>query len=179
MRKKNYRVFVLANLIISFSAGLLGPFYIVFIERFAGMESFGAAIGIMVIASSLTSYFAGKYSDKFGRKIFLVATSFVGSFIIFAYTLISNVFQLFILQALSGINNSIYQTTSIAFLGDVTIKQSRGKDVGKYNAVVGVVEGIAMFLAGFLVAKIGFKVIFYVTALLSFISSFIFLKIEE
>lgn len=164
---------------MSFASGLLGPFYIVFVQQFTGMETFGLAMGIMVIFYSLAGYFAGKYSDIFGRKYFLITSGILASLIIFAYTLISSVLQLIVLQILNGIVSSVYQTIETTFLGDITKKQSRGRDIGKYHALLGFASGVAMIIAGFIIARIGFEIIFYATAFLTFVSSLILFKIEE
>ncbi len=136
-------------------------------------------MGIMIIFYSLTSYFAGKYSDIFGRKVFLVASGITTSLIIFAYTLISSVLQLMVLQILNGIASSVYQTIETSFLGDITKKHTRGKDIGKYHTITGIGYGTATIIAGIIVAKMGFEIIFYLTSFLTFISSLILLKIKE
>jgi MFS family permease len=109
LEKKNYRIFVASNSLMSFASGLLGPFYVVFVEKIGGMETFGLAMGIMIFYS-LSGYSAGKYSDVFGRKIFLVGSGITASIIIFSYTLISSVLELMIfLQIINGIASSVYQ----------------------------------------------------------------------
>ena len=58
---------------MSFAIGLFMPFWIVFIQDFGGsIESFGFAIGLMAFVQSISSYFAGKLADTFGRKIFII-----------------------------------------------------------------------------------------------------------
>ena len=54
----NYRIF-LFSATSSFGLGLFMPFWIVFIQDFgSGIEQFGFTIGLMVLAQSVTSYFA-------------------------------------------------------------------------------------------------------------------------
>ena len=69
--ERNYRLYLVASIITSFAGGIFGPFYVLFIrQKGGGIESFGIAMGLLLFFQSLMSYFAGKYSDKLGRKPF-------------------------------------------------------------------------------------------------------------
>src|SRR3989344_8342036 len=69
----NYALYVSSRTLLTFTSGLLGPFWILFIKDFGGnsIEQFGFSLSLAVFASAITSYYAGKYSDKLGRKVFL------------------------------------------------------------------------------------------------------------
>src|SRR3989338_6337650 len=100
----NYRVFLLSNSALSFALGLFTPFWIIFLQDFGGsIQQFGFSIGLMVLAQSVTSYLVGKYSDKLGRKIFLIIGGFVLAAVTLAYTLITSMAQLYFLQIVNGI----------------------------------------------------------------------------
>ncbi|MBU4246496.1 MAG: MFS transporter [Nanoarchaeota archaeon] len=96
-----------------------------------------------------------------------------------AYTLITSLIQLYVLQILTGITTAMQMTMEAAFLGDVTKKESRGRDIGKYHALVGIMAAVAIMGGGFVVGNLGFKVIFYITASLVFISTAMLFYIEE
>lgn len=184
MRKKirrwNYKVYTLACAIGSFIGGLFGPFYLLFIQKIGGgIESFGIALGIMMLAESITSFFAGKYSDKFGRKPFFIASGYISSIIVLFYTIISQRWQLYLLQLAMGINNSIANITHTAFMGDITEKSTRGHNIGRFNAIIGALGAIAMILGGFVVGRFGFKAIFYITAIVSAITTTFLFKLKE
>lgn len=178
--KINYRIFLLSNSVLGFAIGLFTPFWIIFIQDFGGgIEQFGFAIGLMVLAQSVTSYYSGKYSDKLGRKIFLLGGGFSLAIVIFAYTLITNLIELYILQVLNGVTNAMIFTMETTFLGDVTKKLSRGLNVGRYHAVVGVMAAIAMMGGGFLVGGFGFEIVFYIVSAVIFVATLLLLKIKE
>lgn len=179
-RLGNYKIFLFSNSILAFALGLFTPFWIIFLQDFGGsVEQFGFAIGLMVFAQSITSYFAGKYSDKLGRKIFLIIGGFILSAVVFGYTLITALIHLYILQIINGITNSMQMTMETTFLGDITKKISRGVNIGKYHAIVGVMAAIAMMGGGFIVGQWGFKIIFYITSLVIFVSTLILFYIKE
>jgi len=176
----DYKVFLFSNSILAFALGLFMPFWIIFLQDFGGsIEQFGFAIGLMVFAQSITSYFAGKYSDKLGRKLFLIIGGFILTGVVFSYTLITSLIQLYILQIVNGITNSMQMTMETTFLGDITKKVSRGLDIGKYHAIVGVMAAISMMGGGFIAGQMGFKIIFYITAGIIFVSTILLFYIQE
>ncbi|OGI15819.1 hypothetical protein A3K63_00440 [Candidatus Micrarchaeota archaeon RBG_16_49_10] len=176
----NLKAFILSNSIVYFAAGLFGSFYFLFIEKMGGsIENFGISVGLMTIAQASTSYFGGKYSDKFGRKPFLIASGFISALTVFLYTIINSLWQLFALQVLNGIISSIYGTSELSFLGDITEKTTRGLNIGKYNAIVGIFAGLAVILGGFLIGKFGFKLIFYFCSLFYLVGTLLLLRIKE
>jgi MFS family permease len=176
----NYRVLLYSNSIVAFALGLFMPFYIVFLQDFGGsIESFGFAFGLMALAQSLTSYFAGKYSDKFGRKIFLVVPGFILTIVVILYTSITNLIQLYLLQIVLGISSAAQTTVESTMLGDLTEKVSRGADIGKYHAVIGVAAAIAMTGGGYVVGQLGINIIFYIVAAFFFISTILLFYIKE
>lgn len=180
LMKKNLRIFTLSNSLMALAFGLFGPFYLIFINDIGGsIENFGIAVGLVVLSGALTSFFAGKYSDSFGRKPFLIIGGYASAIIIFLYTVIGALWQLYLIQILSGLVASIFETAESSFLGDTTEKDSRGKDIGKYEAMVGVAEAFAIFIGGFLVGIFGFEIIFYMVAIIFVVSTTVMFKLKE
>ncbi|MBI4896442.1 MAG: MFS transporter [Candidatus Aenigmarchaeota archaeon] len=179
-RRKNLRLFTISNSFMAFAFGLFGPFYYIFINEMGGtIENFGIAAGLVVLSSAFVSLIAGKYSDKFGRKPFLIIGVYASALIAFLYTVIGSLWQLYLLQIVGGLVISIFETSEASFLGDMTKKESRGADMGKYSAVIGIAEAIAIFAGGFLVGKFGFEVVFYIVSVIFVISTTLLLKLKE
>lgn len=165
---------------LAFALGLFMPFWMIFLQDFgSSIEQFGFALGLMMLAQSVTSYFAGKYSDKMGRKLFLISSGFILTGVVYAYTFISSLIQLYFLQVINGITSSIQSTMEPAFLGDVTNHAQRGTDIGKYRAIVGFTAAISMIGGGAVVGQFGLKIIFYLTAGIIFISTLMLFNISE
>lgn len=181
MRKfSNFSVFLVSNSLLSFAIGFYGPFWIIFIQKFGqSIGQFGFAIGLMGLAQAITSYLGGFYSDKIGRKAFLIMSGFLLTGSIFSYTLISSLSHLYALQIIHGITTSLQMTMENIVLGDLTKKVSRGVKIGQYHAIVGGIASLAMMGSGFLVEEVGFKIIFYVTAFIVFCSTFLLLVFYE
>lgn len=180
LKLDNFGYLLISSAIGAAVWGVLGPFYVLYLQKLGGgIENFGFAFGLFTIANSVTSYFVGKYSDKFGRKPFLIVTSFAYGIFIFSYTLVTSLMQLFVLQVLFGITDSAWKISETAFLGDITKKKHRGRVLGKYNFVVSMLMGIAMLFSGILVGRMGFEIIFYITAAANVISAFPLFFINE
>ncbi|MEA3429947.1 MAG: MFS transporter [Nanoarchaeota archaeon] len=179
-RKRNLKIFTLSNSLMAFAFGLFGPFYYLFINDIGGsIENFGIAAGLVVLSGALVSLIAGRYSDKFGRKPFLILGGYASAVLVFLYTIIGSIWQLYLLQILNGFIASIFATSERSFLGDITEKESRGADIGKYDAFIGIAEAIAIFAGGFLAGRYGFEIVFYIVSVIFIITTTIMLKLKE
>jgi MFS family permease len=181
LRRKNFKIFILSNSLLALAVGLFGPFYYIFINDFGGsIENFAIAAGLLVLSGALFSLFAGRLSDKIGRKPFLIIGGFASALVVFLYTIIDSNWQLYILQIFSGIITAGFETAEGAYLGDLTDhSKKRGEEVGKYDAIVGVFEAGAIFIGGIIAGRFGFEIIFYIVSIISLISTFVMMKLRE
>ena len=180
LRKKNFKIFTLSNSLMALAVGLFGPFYYIFINNMGGsIENFGIAAGLLVLSGALFSLFAGRFSDKIGRKPFLIIGGFASAIIVFLYTVIGSIWQLYLLQIFSGVIMAGFETAEGAYLGDITNKNKRGEEVGKYDAMLGIFEAAAIFAGGFLAGRFGFEIVFYIVSVIALISTFVMLMLKE
>lgn len=177
----NLGVYIAANSIMYFAWGLIGPFYYLYVNELGGgdISQFGIALGIMTLASAVVSIIAGKFSDKLGRKPFLVGTSLIYAAILYSYTLVTSVMQLYVLQAAFGVTLAIEETVDAGLLGDLTTKKKRGYQVGIFKSIANVFSGVAVILGGFLIDRTNFKIIFYIGAVVIMIGTIMMLKLRE
>lgn len=178
--KKNYRLYLYSNIIMSFAGGIFGPFYVLFIQQKGnGLENFGIAMGLLLIAQSLSAYFIGKYSDAFGRKPFFLAEGYISTITLLLYLFVQQTWQLYLLQIINGLTSGARSTAEISFLGDITEKKSRGRDIGVYSALTGIVAGLALIFGGYVVGIFGIEIIFILVGIASFISTTILVFMKE
>jgi len=177
---RNLLLFTTVRSVWAVTFGLIGPFYIVYIAGLSGgMEKLGIAFSIMVLCQSLTAYLAGRFSDKLGRRPFLIATAYVDTIILLLYTVIHETHQLYLLQGMLGITNGIMDTISTSLLGDLTIREKRGRTVGKFNAIVGLSSAVGLSVGGYLVKYYGIKSLFYLAALVVALTTVLLFFIKE
>jgi MFS family permease len=179
-RARNLLIFTTISSIWAVLFGLIGPFYVIYVERLSGgMEKLGIAFSIMVLLQSLTSYFAGHCSDRLGRKPFLFLTAYVDALILFLYTIIDETYQLYFLQGMLGITNGMADTIQTSLLGDLTKKEKRGRVVGKFNAIVSLASAAGLALGGYMAKLYGIKSLFYLASIVIVISTMLLLFIRE
>ncbi len=177
---KNLILYTTVSSIWGIVFGLIGPFYVVYVEKISGgMEKLGIAFAIMLFLQSVTTYLVGHYSDKIGRKPFLLVTSYVDVVVLILYTVISNTYHLYILQGVLGITNGVHGTIRMTLLGDLTVKEKRGGVVGKFNAIVSFSSALGLALSGYLVKAYGIEVLFYLSAAVVALSTTLLFGIKE
>jgi len=174
------KIFVFVGSIWALVMGFIGPFFIVHIEKLSGgMEKLGIAFSIMILVQSATTYFAGRFSDRLGRKPFMILTGFVNAITIFLYSIVKSSSQLYLLQALLGITNGVAATVNSSFLGDLTVKEKRGRVIGSVNATIGLASAAGVTLSGFFVKYYGLKNLFYFASLCVGLSTFLLFFVKE
>jgi len=177
---KSLLIFTIVNSLWGAVFGLIGPFYVIYVEKISGgMEKLGMAFAIMVAAQAITTYYAGHFSDRLGRKPFLIVTAYADATILFLYTVINTTLQLYVLQAALGLTNAVTGTMKQALLGDLTRKASRGLAIGKFNAYVSVFSAIGLAIGGYAVKAFGIKFIFYFAAVVVVLSTFVLFFMKE
>jgi MFS transporter, DHA1 family, multidrug resistance protein len=175
----NYKIFLGASTLLSLASGLFTPFWVVFVQGFGSMASFGFALGLMGIFNAITNYYAGKYSDRFGRKGFLIVSGYGMAAVAFAFTLITSIEQLYAVQVIFGVMMAVQCVSESSFLGDITVKETRGTDLGRLEAVTGIVAALAMMGGGLIVDEYGIATIFYIVAFLRAVSTTVLFFLNE
>jgi MFS family permease len=177
---KNLLIYTTVSSIWGIIFGFIGPFYVVYIEKISGgMEKLGIAFAIMVFLQSISTYLAGYYSDKLGRKPFLLLIAYTDAIILFLYTIITETHHLYILQGLLGITNGVSVTIKTSLLGDLTVKEKRGGAVGKFNAIVSLASAVGLALSGYLVKYYGLIYLFYLASIVVALSTVLLFFIKE
>lgn len=180
MKISNLTMFTISSSIYQFGSSLIGPFYVIFIQKIGGsIENLGIAFGILGFVSALATYLAGKYSDKIGRKPLLIATGYIAAILFLLYLLVKTSLQLYILQAIVGVVISIYQVSQRILLADITILKTRGSQMGLYTAIVGIFGSLALVIGGFLIGKSGFAIVFYLFSGLTALATTLLFLVKE
>jgi MFS family permease len=163
--ERNLRIFTGVSSLWAIVLGFIGPFYVLQVAKLSGgMEKLGLAFSITVLLQAATTYIAGHHSDRLGRKPFLITTAYVDATVIFLYTVIHEQYQLYLLQALLGVTNGIVGTVSTSLLGDLTVKEQRGRTVGKFQAIVSISSAMGLILGGYMAKSYGINYLFYLAS---------------
>lgn len=183
---KNQKVtlaILLMNLFIAFlGIGLVIPVLPTIMNE---LRISGEVVGYMMAAFAITqlivSPFAGRWADKYGRKVMIVIGLFVFGFSEFLFGFGKSVEVLFVSRMLGGVSAAFIMPAVTAFIADITTNATRPKAIGYMSAAISTGFIIGPGLGGFL-AEIGTRIPFYsagVLGALAAILSFILLKEPE
>jgi MFS family permease len=123
-------------------------------EVFGFSESLitGIVLGLYGLVSSAFQPFAGRISDRAGkRRLFVILGLILFMFANFAYVIADTYEIIFMIRAVQGIAAALTITASIALVSEVSRADSRGKNMGIYNSFRLIGFGAGPLLSGILV----------------------------
>jgi MFS family permease len=175
------KILLLSSFLISFSAGLFGPIYAVFVEEIGGdLLTAGSAFAAFSIVSGILIYFLGKWEDKIKHKEnILIISRFLTIFGTAGYLLIQTPIHLFAVQIVLGISAALITP---AFDGLYSKNLTKGKYAsqwGLWESMYSITVGVAAIIGGFVAQNYGFQTLFIIMtflAILSFISTLLLKK---
>lgn len=171
---------LLGNIFIAFlGIGLIIPVLPTIMRE---MNISGSVVGYMTAAFAITqliaSPFAGRLTDKIGRKIMIVLGLILFGISEFLFGIGKTVEILFISRFLGGVSAAFIMPAVTAYIADITTFETRPKALGFMSAAISTGFIIGPGVGGFL-AEVGSRVPFLTAGLLGTVAailSFIFLK---
>jgi len=177
---KDLKWLTITQSIVLFGSGIVFPFYIIFIKQIgANFTQFGIAYALFALSSALVHKLIGNYSDKFGRKIFLVVNSWGVALLFLLFPISTNIYQVYALQAVLGIFGAMQKTSEKAMVADFTDGMERGKKIGSYHGWIAIFSAIAVVIGGYLIDMFTIEIIFYIGSIILFLSGIIMLKMVK
>lgn len=121
------------------------------------------------LVSALVSPLWGSLADRKGRKLMLLRASLGMAVVIALQGMVTNVYQLFALRALMGLTSG-YIPNAMALVASQVPRDKSGWALGTLSTgpVTGVIVG--PLLGGLMADHLGLRVVFFVTAVLMFVS---------
>jgi DHA1 family multidrug resistance protein-like MFS transporter len=149
-------------------------------------ESLGAnafQLGLLITVYAVCQFiFApiwGTYSDRVGRKPVLLAGifGFALTFILFAFA--NQLWQLYLIRMAGGIMSCATMPTAMAYVGDTTSLENRGKSMGLIGAAMGIGMIIGPAIGG-LLSEVSLSFPFLFAGILALFNSLgVFLVLKE
>ncbi|WP_107838349.1 multidrug efflux MFS transporter NorA [Metasolibacillus meyeri] len=163
---------LLVNLFIAFlGIGLVIPVLPTIMNE---LNISGSVVGYMIAAFAITqliiSPIAGRWVDRYGRKIMIVIGLFIFGFSEFLFGLGTTVSVLFISRMLGGVSAAFIMPAVTAFIADITTVATRAKALGYMSAAISTGFIIGPGIGGFL-ADFGTRIPFYVAGVLGIIAA--------
>ena len=111
----------------------------------------GLILGLFGLVTSFSQPFAGRLSDKFGkRKYFVLLGLAIFTVANFSYSLAHSYYLLMIIRATQGLAAAFTITASLALVSELSKNQNRGKNMGIYNSFRLIGFGLGPLASGIL-----------------------------
>lgn len=160
-------------------SGIIAPLLPVYAKT---LGANGLWLGIIFSGSSIASAvlmpFAGRFSDKHGRKLLLAFGLLGYALTSFAYAWAHTIGSLLAVRLLQGAASAMVSPISQAYIGDITPPGQEGKWMGLYNATFVIGFGSGPLLGGIVSDHFSMNAAFYIMGFLnlaSFLSVLFFL----
>ncbi|PIN93925.1 MFS transporter [Candidatus Pacearchaeota archaeon CG10_big_fil_rev_8_21_14_0_10_31_24] len=177
---KDIRWLTFSQSVAILGAGLVFPFYILFIKGLGvNFTEFGIAYGIFTISSALVHKWIGKSCDRFGNKLFLMFNSFGMAIIFLIFPIVTNMWQVYFIQVLLGVFGAMQKTSEKVIIANFTDGVKRGERIGIYHGWLAIFSGLAVMVGGYLADLLTLEIIFYIGSIFLFLSGLVIFKVSE
>jgi len=151
--------------------GIIAPLLPLYAEK---LGATGLSLGIIFsgvsIASAIFMPFAGRFSDRRGRKLILCIGLFGLTLTSFAYVWAHSIAGLTIVRFIQGAASAMVLPIAQAYVGDITPEGEEGKWMGIFNATFITGFGAGPLLGGVISDHFGMNTAFYTMGVLNLIS---------
>ena len=167
MRSKPFVVLYLSVLVATMGISMVSPLLPVYAKELGATGIWiGLTFSVFAVTQTLTSPFVGGWSDRYGRKPFIVAGLLLYCLAAIGYLLAEELWQVIAFRALSGGGTSLIFSVARAYLGEMTPEGEEGRWSGVFSSADIIGFGVGPLLAGIVRQEIGFDAVFVGMALL-------------
>ncbi len=135
----------------------------------------GLTFSIFAVFQAIFGPFAGRLSDRYGRKPFIIAGLLIYITAALGYLTAQSFYQVIAFRAFSGLGTSLVFSVARAYVGDMTPRGQEGRWLGVFATADIVGFGTGPLVAGLFRELVGFKSVFVAMASLLAFSAFILL----
>lgn len=175
--KRGLRILLEASAFSTLAAGLFGPIYAIFVEDVGGdILDAGMAWFVFTMSTGLAIYLVGRWEDRLKHQENMVIFSYLVSAMgMFGYILVSNKFELLLVQLVLGISNAIGTPAYDALYSKYLDRGREASEWGLWEMTYYVITALGALFGAYIAELYGFKMLFAVMfclALVAFLSSF-------
>lgn len=153
--RRNYYLLILSAISLQITVSTIYMVLPLYFEQFGVNKSgTGVLISIGTFAGIVSGIVAGKFSDKYGRKPFLILGTAMYSIVFFLFAYVPGSFDVFfILRFVEGLGYYIIPVVIVSMAADIFPVKERGRAMGLYSMSSGVGQLIGPLTAGLLISS--------------------------
>ena len=176
MRSKPFVVLYLAILVATMGVSMVGPLLPVYAQQLGASGLWiGVTFSVFAVTLTVVSPFVGGWSDRFGRKPFIVAGLAFYLAAAVGYLFAETLWQVILFRAISGGGTSLIFSVARAYLGEMMPPGQEGRWSGVFSSADIIGFGLGPLLAGLARERLGFDSVFVGMALLMGLSAIVVL----
>jgi MFS family permease len=174
MRSRPFVALYVAVFVATMGISMVSPLLPVYAERLGASGIWlGLTFSIFAIVQTFVGPFAGRLSDRYGRKPFIVAGLLVYLVAALGYLTAQSFYQVIAFRAFSGLGTSLIFSVARAYVGDLTPKGQEGRWLGVFATADIVGFGTGPLVAGVLRELLGFRSVFVAMAAMMALSALV------
>ena len=161
MRSRPFVVLYAAVFVATMGISMVSPLLPVYAERLGATGIWiGLTFSIFAVTQTIFGPFAGRLSDRFGRKPFIVAGLLLYFAAALGYLTATTYLQVLAFRALSGMGTSLIFSVSRAYIGDLVPPNHEGRWFGVFATADIIGFGVGPVVAGLVREVWGFDAVF-------------------
>jgi MFS family permease len=141
------------------------------------------AVGFVAGAFSVTAVvlrpFAGRFGDRFGRKILVLAGAATAAVSIGAYSLAGSLVPIVALRLLNGVGEALFFTGAATTVADLAPAERRGEAISLFSLALYVGIGVGPFAGETILAARGFGAVWLVSGAICALAVLLSLRIPD
>lgn len=173
--KFDVKILLLASIFAAIPAGLIGPIYAIFVNQIGGdilaasvsWSIFSLVLGVLILVFGLLE------DDKLNKKAMVVIGYSIMAIGNLGYLFVSNVFQLFIVQAVLGIGGAVLTPAWDAIYSMQVDKKKGSSQWAYWEGGTRIVFSAATIVGGVVVTLYGFNALFILMFIADLLSALI------
>lgn len=172
--RKGLKILVSSSFAFNTAAGAFAPLYAIFILKIGGGILEASWIwSLQTLIVGVLIFLLSKMEDKIDKRRMLVLGYTIHALGFVGYNFVSNVWQMFVLQALFGVAAAITIPAFDAFYSRSINRGKESSEWGIWESGTRIIAAGSAIVGGFIVAEFGFQYLFMLMSVFGVISAII------